>query len=367
MEGYLTVNGNRFHYIWLRHNCLCHECRHPTSFEPVHDVSELVEPPEPLSVRQQDGVLRIIWKGEASCHESVFPLAWLDHFAYDNGTGQTQGEREAERSIQPVLWDNAWLKAHLPVYYDARSVDLETWMMQLLTLGFAHLNHMEPDHLEPFLSSIGPIYNGNEGLFSAVKTVADSAELANTSHALNLHTDYAYWNIPDLISCLYCVENEAIGGESVMVDGFRIAEDFRRDHPDHFRMLTRIPVQFRQFYSDLQYDYCHTRPILELDDAGTLIRITFAPFHHYIWNLPFDRMAPFYAAYIAFLRYVNNSAYQYEFRLEPGDCLLLDNCRLLHGRRSFQGARHLEVGHLSWDCVRGRQDFYDNKHLYLGN
>ncbi len=31
--NYITVNGKRFHHIWLRDNCLCPECRHPTSFQ----------------------------------------------------------------------------------------------------------------------------------------------------------------------------------------------------------------------------------------------------------------------------------------------------------------------------------------------
>ena len=34
--------------------------------------------------------------------------------------------------------------------------------------------------------------------------------------------------------CLYFVKNSTRGGESVILDGFQVAEDFRQKHPHHF-------------------------------------------------------------------------------------------------------------------------------------
>ncbi len=46
-NSFITVEGNRFHYIWLRDNCLSPKCRHPSSFQKIYDISEVIEPPKP--------------------------------------------------------------------------------------------------------------------------------------------------------------------------------------------------------------------------------------------------------------------------------------------------------------------------------
>ncbi|NEO29403.1 MAG: hypothetical protein F6K36_02905 [Symploca sp. SIO3C6] len=67
--------------------------------------------------------------------------------------------------------------------------------------------------------------------------------------------------------------------------------------------------------------------------------------------------------------YLNNPTYQYCFRLEAGDCLLVQNFRVLHGRKAFNpnsGSRHLEVAFVEWNDFTGRHDFYRVKDdLYL--
>ena len=53
--------------------------------------------------------------------------------------------------------------------------------------------------------------------------------------------------------------------------------------------------------------------------------------------VPFDQMEQWYRAYQKFTRIIED--YQYSFLLEPGDFVLYDNFRMLHGRTSFAGAR----------------------------
>jgi hypothetical protein len=48
------------------------------------------------------------------------------------------------------------------------------------------------------------------------------------------------------------------------------------------------------------------------------------------------------------------------FKLEPGQLLLVENDRVLHGRHAFDpraGLRHFEAFHVSWDYLAGRRDF----------
>ena len=43
------------------------------------------------------------------------------------------------------------------------------------------------------------------------------------------------------------LENECEGGELIIVDGWEIVEDLRKDNPEYFNILKEFNVPFRQF------------------------------------------------------------------------------------------------------------------------
>jgi gamma-butyrobetaine dioxygenase len=50
--------------------------------------------------------------------------------------------------------------------------------------------------------------------------------------------------------------------------------------------------------------------------------------------------------------WLDDPAHQVTFRLEPGDALFVDNCRVLHGRTEFdasEGVRHLQGAYIDHD------------------
>lgn len=86
-----------------------------------------------------------------------------------------------------------------------------------------------------------------------------------------------------------------------------------------------------------------TTPVLiETGDAAALAPFfqvrhsyfTFAPF-----NRPFSEMEAWYRAYGRFSRLIRDPRSQYRAALAPGDIILYDNWRMLHGRTGFQGSR----------------------------
>ena len=52
---FVTVDGKRFHYVWLRDHCLCPTCHYPESFQKLYDVSQYGPPAAPLAVEQIAG------------------------------------------------------------------------------------------------------------------------------------------------------------------------------------------------------------------------------------------------------------------------------------------------------------------------
>ena len=80
-----------FHHLWLRDNCLCPACRHPSVPERLVDTTSIPDDIAPADVElSADDELLIRWAGED--HRSTFPLPWLARHAYDDGPRPPAGE-----------------------------------------------------------------------------------------------------------------------------------------------------------------------------------------------------------------------------------------------------------------------------------
>ncbi|WP_424098160.1 TauD/TfdA family dioxygenase [Moorena producens] len=360
MEGkrYIILDGKRFHYIWLRDNCLCPKCRDPNSSQKIYDISEAKSPPEPLSVVEQNDKIIITWK-EQPIHQSVFPISWL--MAHAN-----ELENPVESSKNIILWNKAQLQKERTVRHELHNCDSDVWMNQLFSLGFTIVENIKSmAELESFLCSIGPIHETYYGRFIAVKPIkgAEAVDLAFSSvgHPLSPHVDLTYLNVGRVVMFLYCEENNASGGESIVVDGYRVARDFRQNHPEYFNILAETPVNFKQFDLHRQYYLSNQTPILKLNQKGEVSEVYFSH-KNFNPNLTFDKVESFYEAYKTFFKYLKSPDYQYCFRLKAGDCLMVQNFRILHGRKAYDtkyGTRHLEGGFLDWEYFKGRQKFME--------
>lgn len=353
-KSYITIKNKRFHYIWLRENCP--SCRYPAPLQQLYDakISDRPENPQPLSVELSEEKLIIDWD-ETPAHRSVYSVDWLLENAYD--------PQPKKASDSYGLWNRDQLELQPPQAYDFQGLTDDSWMNQLFRLGFVVLKNIPAEELEPFLYSIGPIYNIDYGTIFALKNGITTKESAprRDGCALPPHNDLSYWGGHHLVQFFYCMEHQAIGGESFVVDGFRIAQDFRQDYPDDYQLLVETPVQFWLVDRHHQYRFCNTAPILECDRIGNLTTVRFSK-RNCRAHLPFEQLEDFYQAYNTFFRYLKNPDYQHQFCLQAQDCLLFQNFRILHGRTAFDpstGNRKLNSGYLDWNFFVGRKNFQD--------
>lgn len=361
-ETFIIIQKKRFHYVWLRDNCLCHQCYDPSARQKIGNLVNFETDPRPYSVNLQNDALVIDWDNKSE-HQSVFPIPWLLQNTYDP-------KPKVDDSNHQILWDQMWFDTHEIEWPDYCLLDHQR-ARQLLTghlssLGVAVLRNLTLENLEALLLSIGPIYEfAKFGNFSTVKPVSSSSTLSSDlsmsseGHSLSPHTDFSYLNAPPLVQALFCVENDAHGGESTLVDGFRLAADFAREYPAHFHTLASTPVIFNQYIERWNYFFSRSSPIFRLDSQGQLSSICFSHKNINI-SLEYDKTEEFYQAYHRFLHYLNNPYYQYCYRLKKGDCLFVYNARVLHGRNAFDagsGARHLEIVFTEWDYFQGIKNF----------
>jgi gamma-butyrobetaine dioxygenase len=218
----------------------------------------------------------------------------------------------------------------------------------------------EPGKLLEIARHVGPVRTSNFGEYYDVISMPNPNASAYTAMALELHTDLANWRWPPDFQLLFCVRNDAAGGGSILADGYRVAEDLRREEPDVFALLTGHPVTFR--FHDKDCDIRASAPTIALDEAGKIERVRFNNWLRATLDVPEDVVGPLYAALGAFWRRLRDPAYHLTLKLTAGDMLAYDNRRVLHGRESFDpntGHRHLQGCYINRDDALSRLRLLD--------
>ena len=180
-----------------------------------------------------------------------------------------------------------------------------------------------------FANSIGSIRRTNFGEFFNVKSKPNPNDLAYTSLPLAPHTDNPYRKPVPCIQLLHCIENEVGGGLSTLVDGLAVTEELKKEHPSFFQILTEIKVRF-QFVDDnvVLEDWAE---MIQLDENKKLKQVRFSPRLDFVPLMDKEKLELYYAARNKISEIYNSEKFRIEFKLKPGDLLMMDNYRLLHG------------------------------------
>ena len=206
-----------------------------------------------------------------------------------------------------------------------------------------------------FANSIGSIRRTNFGEFFNVKSKPNPNDLAYTSLPLAPHTDNPYRKPVPCIQLLHCIENEVGGGLSTLVDGLAVTEELKKEHPSFFQILTEIKVRF-QFVDDnvVLEDWAE---MIQLDENGRLKQVRFSPRLDFVPLMDKEKLELYYAARNKISEMYNSEKFRIEFKLKPGDLLMMDNYRLLHGRTEYnanEGNRFLQGCYIDYDSTEGK-------------
>ena len=206
-----------------------------------------------------------------------------------------------------------------------------------------------------FANSIGSIRRTNFGEFFNVKSKPNPNDLAYTSLPLAPHTDNPYRKPVPCIQLLHCIENEVDGGLSTLVDGLAVTEELKKEHPTFFQILTEIKVRF-QFVDDnvVLEDWAE---MIQLDENKRLKQVRFSPRLDFVPLMDKEKLELYYAARNKISEMYNSEKFRIEFKLKPGDLLMMDNYRLLHGRTEYnanEGNRFLQGCYIDYDSTEGK-------------
>jgi len=222
--------------------------------------------------------------------------------------------------------------------YLSEDAGLRATLERLARTGIAFLSDAgrEPRTVERVVARFGHIRETNYGRLFDVREEPDASHLAYTAIGLDLHTDNPYRDPVPTLQMLHVIETSHAGGESQFADGFAHAAAMRNESPLAFEALATTPVSFA-YQGAAGERYEARAPIIEtsVDGEVTGIRLN----HRALRAPPVDVAERWYEAYLEFQRRVNAPAARLEQALLPGDIVLFDNRRILHGRAAYAGGR----------------------------
>jgi gamma-butyrobetaine hydroxylase len=337
---YLTLDDGgtqtRFHAIWLRDNAWDAATRSADNGQRLIALRDIPSQTVISVASLVNATLSVRFSPEEKVVE--YDVNWLLLNAYDRPDDAQVGWTKA--SVE--TWDSEMM-GHIPVadFESVRSdpIELKNWLGKIARFGFGKLTNgpIKDLALMQVVDLFGYVRETNYGRHFEVRTEVNPTNLAYTGLGLQAHTDNPYRDPVPTIQVLYCLESSAAGGENMVVDGFRVAEQLRAENENWFNVLSRYCAYFEYAGSDgvmLQ----SRRPMIELAPDGELIGVRFNNRSTgAITDVPFDDMDTYYAAYRRMGEIIDDPTMEVSFRLEPGESFLVDNRRVLHARKGYSG------------------------------
>lgn len=352
------ANGetSRFHFLWLRDNC-----RHPSRYSTK--TGERIFPTEAIpsgvaarAVHCGDGAaLDIEWNdGEPA---SRFDASWLWANRYDGGA-QTNAANDNPATDTPsvIAWDRGYGDHILTFEHDAVLDDPKTLIAMIDAFrshGLIRIRGVaaETGEVERFANKLAYV---REIIFDRVADIIAKPvpyTQGFTSVPLPVHTDCSSYAWPPNAMLFHCLANDVIGGESLYADGELAIRRLRESNPRALEALTSLPVRYRLYSAGA--DLRHEAPPVTLDAEGNLQTLRFANWTvEPVTTVGFDQMTDYYDAHRALADMLNDPANQIEVRPEPGELLMLNNQRVVHGRKGYDptsGTRHYQQVYMELD------------------
>ncbi|XP_069761392.1 gamma-butyrobetaine dioxygenase [Narcine bancroftii] len=351
-------NQSLYPYAWLRDNCQCSHCFLTSAKARKLPIKDLDVNIFPEKIILSDSKISMVWPDQ---HISEFDSNWLKTRCFHQSSREEKQKQYFLKDQQ--LWGSE-LQIPTASFEEVLTNDKVAyeWLCNLCRVGVVQLKHapVEKGQVAKLGKRIGFLRQTFYGHTWQVEDKSDANNVAYTSGELSLHTDYPALHHPPGIQFLHCIKQTEVGGETIIVDGFHVANQLRRVNPKAFQILTSVLVDF----TDTGVDYCDfslqsKNKIIDLDHRGNVVQINFNnATRDSVLDLPAEQVRPFLSALKDFVLLMYKPANLVAFKMEPGNILTFDNSRLLHGRRSYisddGGARHLEGAYSDWDEVMSR-------------
>lgn len=379
-KGVTVTSGDRFIQIedrknggWtrldsvvLRDSCTCLKCTDPASGQKSFATTDI-----PADIAIQDirldeaGGVGISFRNDIprlaeGGHEMILPWKSIE---------TALGRRDVETLPYPrqdavypktgrTFWDTRTIESRM------RKVDYAEFirggdafwhtLLDLASLGLVFLKNVPRDEgaIVDITTSIANIKETFYGRTFDVRAKPDAENVAYTSGYLGLHQDLLYLESPPAIQLLHCLENSCSGGESLFSDGLRAGKLLWLQDSPAVGNLAGVRVPYH--YEKRGYFYRQKRPLLDVGADGNLAAVYWSPPFQDRFQLASVDAREWLEPARLFDGLINDRDAMLEVKMAPGECVLFDNLRVMHGRKAFDvggGSRWLRGAYIA------REDF----------
>ncbi|KAI0543592.1 Clavaminate synthase-like protein [Xylaria curta] len=345
---------------WLRDACTCEKCVNPSSGQKNYASADV---PLKLDISHlavtEEGELLVHWQNDfhtRDIHVSKYPRSLWDRL-----------EAVGTNTIpEPRIWNRQTMTETSPYYsYQSFMTDGPEYrqaMTALGELGLVFLRDIPSDEetVKDIASRLGLIQDTFYGTTWDVISKPNAENVAYTNSYLGLHQDLLYMSNVPRIQILHCLENTCEGGESIFSDSYRAVHKFRRIYPSGEAPLVERKVVYH--YNKGGNIYRSERPVLS-DLGSSKIGVYWSPpFQSPVQadELTSDGMNLYKRWHKSARRikmFLEEDEAVYEYKMKPGECVIFDNRRVLHGRRAFDtssGKRWLKGTYVENDSFNSR-------------
>ncbi|APG48046.1 TauD/TfdA family dioxygenase [Phaeobacter porticola] len=353
----LGASRLRFHAIWLRDNAPDPETRAEANGQRLIALRDI--PAETIIAEASLGGGGLWLRFMPENKTVTYDLNWLQNHAYDRDITADPGWL----SGGVETWDAA-LMVSVPTgdfaALEAGGTALDDWLGAMTRYGFGKIVNgpVEDGALFRVVDLFGHVRETNYGRHFEVRTEVNPTNLAFTGLGLQAHTDNPYRDPVPTIQVLYCLESSAAGGENMVVDGFAAALRLKAENEAYFNVLAEHCARF-EYAGEANVCLTSRRPMIELAPDGELIGVRFNNRSlAAVQDVPFEKMALYYAAYRRLGEIIDDTAMEVTFRLNPGEAFVVDNTRVLHARKGYsgEGTRWLQGCYADKDGLRSAYD-----------
>ncbi|THC94672.1 hypothetical protein EYZ11_005857 [Aspergillus tanneri] len=319
---------------------------------------------KPRSIKLDGDHLEIKWANDVpgydESHVSRYSLRFLKYPSAIPHRGSAGLKRRR------IDWDKEIMQRvqHWISYSDYMDDELKftSAMRHLAITGLVFVKDI-PDSREmvaKIATRMGPIRDTFYGSTWDVRSVPKAKNVAYTSQFLDFHMDLMYMKNPPGFQLLHCLQNSCEGGESLFLDSFAVASQIHHWHPEIFKELSQCRLTYEYNHED--HVYSNAWPVFE---AGTPDSKQDPHLLHVNYSPPFQgNMLPKWRDYETtskniralhyFAKQLEDERRIFELKLNPGECVIFENRRVLHARRQFNtssGHRWLAGAYVDEDAL----------------
>jgi gamma-butyrobetaine dioxygenase len=333
-------NGSslRYHSTWLRDNANDPKTRDKNNGQRLISISDIPVntyiKSASLDKKGQNLTLNFL----PNKKKVQFSTGWLESHTYD----KKQNKSKVWTHPDLKTWSKATLK-HVPIinYKNAKSNKklLIKWLKSLHCYGVAKMTGCEKKSgtVIKIAKLFGYVRETNYGKWFDVKSKTNAVNLAYTNLGLQAHTDNPYRDPVPTIQILHCLKSSTKGGDSKVVDGFNAALRLKKENKRYFNLLTKYCSRF-EFKGKKNVHLKSRFPMIVLSPDKSLTAVHFNNRSiAAIRDVPYNDMLNYYKAYRKFSNIIDDPKMAVTFKLNPGDCFLVDNTRVLHARTPYSG------------------------------